>query len=152
MIGETTDTVYTHSGLENETEYFYKITTDYAEGCEPSMTISVNTLSIFDMVNGGFENYTMSDNGWQKLADGWLSYSTSSDVLYNVGFHGSAIIILLETFDGWNQTNGLKMWNNCTEGNCVNYPTNTEHFVSGTIEYHATIRIFSFSNGLATSR
>ena len=67
MIGETTDTVYTHSGLENETEYFYKITTDYVEGeSEPSMTISVNTLGIFDIVNGGFENYTMSDNGWQK--------------------------------------------------------------------------------------
>ena len=28
LIGETTDTVYTHSGLENETEYFYKITTE----------------------------------------------------------------------------------------------------------------------------
>ena len=68
LIGETTDTVYTHSGLENETEYFYKITTDYVEGeSEPSMTISVNTLGIFDIVNGGFENYTMSDNGWQKL-------------------------------------------------------------------------------------
>ena len=23
----------------------------------------------------------------------------------------------------------LKMWNNCTEGNCDNYPTNAEHFV-----------------------
>ena len=131
LIGETTDTVYTHSGLENETEYFYKITTDYVEGeSEPSMTISVNTLGIFDIVNGGFENYTMSDNGWQKLADGWLSYSTSSDVLYNVEFHGSAIYnSATETFDGWNQTNGLKMWNNCTEGNCDNYPTNAEHFV-----------------------
>ena len=131
LIGETTDTVYTHSGLENETEYFYKITTEYIEGeSEPSMTISVNTLGIFDMVNGEFENYTMSDNGWQKLADGWLSYSTSSDVLYNVEFHGSAIYnSATETFDGWNQTNGLKMWNNCTEGNCDNYPTNAEHFV-----------------------
>ena len=76
LIGETTDTVYTHSGLENETEYFYKITTEYIEGeSEPSMTISVNTLGIFDMVNGEFENYTLSDNGWQKLADGWQSYS-----------------------------------------------------------------------------
>ena len=131
LIGETTDTVYTHSGLENETEYFYKITTDYVEGeSEPSMTISVNTLGIFDIVNGGFENYTMSDNGWQKLADGWQSYSTSSDILYNVEHHGSAIYnSATGTFDGWNQTNGLKMWNNCTEGNCDNYPTNAEHFV-----------------------
>ena len=48
------------------------------------MTISVNTLGIFDVANGGFENYTMSDNGWQKLASGWQSYSTSSDILYNV--------------------------------------------------------------------
>ena len=156
LIGETTDTVYTHSGLENETEYFYKITTDYVEGeSEPSMTISVNTLGIFDIVNGGFENYTMSDNGWQKLADGWLSYSTSSDVLYNVEFHGSAIYnSATETFDGWNQTNGLKMWNNCTEGNCDNYPTNAEHFVfqerSNTMQ--PGTKIFSFSNGLATSR
>ena len=75
------------------------------------MTISVNTLGIFDIVNGGFENYTMSE--WlAKVADGWLSYSTSSDVLYNV--YGLAIYnSATETLDGWNQTNGLKMWNNC---------------------------------------
>ena len=131
LIAETTDTTYTHLGLENETEYFYKVTTEYEEGqSEPSMTISVNTLGLFEIVNGEFENFTVSDNGWQRLADGWQSYSTSSDILYNVELHGSAIYnSATEIFDGLNQTNGLKMWNNCTEGNCDNYPTNAEHFV-----------------------
>ena len=45
----------------------------------------------------------MAGKSWQM---GGRVIPTSSDVLYNVEFHGSAIYnSATETFEGWNQTN-----------------------------------------------